>query len=83
MDVSRIEGIVTTVISLTGVLGAALRFYLQPLISKEMEKQTAHFEKLFVDHMRFDHGYRGGGRGTNKERYRPNFAPTVPPEEIS
>lgn len=81
MDLSRIEGVITTVVSLSAVLGAALRLYLQPMISKALEKQTADFQKMFTDHLRYDHGYRAG-RQSNKNRYEhPSFAPETSPEE--
>lgn len=82
MDIGRIEGVVTTVISVVTVLGAALRLYLQPMITKALDKQSAHFEKLFTDHMRYDHGYRGGSRSNPKDRYRPTFKTDTPPEEV-
>ncbi len=83
MDVGRVEGIVTTIISLSTVLGAALRLYLQPMIQKALDKQSAHFEKLFTDHLRLDHGYRGGSRETNNKRRYPSYKTDDKPEEVS
>lgn len=77
MDMAQVVAILGMVAPLTIIIPFLVRLFVKPLITSELDKQSARFEKLFNDHLRIDHGYRGGGSSRGRTG-KPNFSYIVP-----
>jgi len=75
VDVAQWVGVLGIAAPLTVIIPFVVRLFVKPLIAAELEKQTTHFEKLFNNHLRYDHGFGGGKRSMRNGPTTLSFTP--------